>query len=115
MGWRLFGSSSKAVKQRAPQAVQVFDRFHVQKLANEALDEVRRGEVRQVAGTKAAAAVKKSRWALLKSPWNLDLRQGEKLREVQRLNRRLYRAYLLKESLARGMVVSVLRSAALSG
>jgi transposase len=95
---------SKAVKQRAPQAVQVFDRFHARKLANEALDEVRRGEVRQVAGTEAAAAVKKSRWALLKNPWNLDLRQGEKPREVQRLNRRLYRAYLLKESLARGMV-----------
>jgi transposase len=93
----------KAVKQRAPQACQVFDRFHVRKLANEAVDEVRRSEVRQVAGTEAAAAVKKSRWALLKNPWNLDLRQGEKPREVQRFNQRLYRAYLLKESLARGM------------
>jgi transposase len=99
----LSAAFSKAVQQRAPQAVQVFDRFHVQKLANEALDEVRRGEVRQAAGTQGAAAVKKSRWALLKSPWNLDLRQGQKLREVQRLNRRLYRAYLLKESLAQGM------------
>jgi transposase len=99
----LSAAFSKVVKQRAPQAVQVFDRFHVQKLANEALDEVRRDEVRQVAGTEAAAGVKKSRWALLKNPWNLTLRQGEKLREVQRLNRRLYRAYLLKESLARGM------------
>jgi transposase len=93
----------KTVKQRAPQAIQVFDRFHVQKLANEALDEVRRGEVRQQVGSAAAKAVKQSRWALLKNPWNLNLRQGEKLREVQRLNQRLYRAYLLKESLARGM------------
>jgi transposase len=91
------------VKQRASQAVQVFDRFHVQKLANEALDEVRRSEVWDVADTQAAAAVKKSRWALLKNPWNLSLCQGEKLREVQRLNQRLYRAYLLKESLAKGM------------
>jgi len=99
----LSAAFSKVVKQRAPQAVQVFDRFHVQKLANEALDEVRRQEVRDVAGTESAAAVKKSRWALLKNPWNLSLRQGEKLREVQRLNRRLYRAYLLKESLAKGM------------
>ena len=47
-------------------------------------------------GTQAAAAVKKSRWALLKNPWNLTPRQGEKPREVQRLNRRLYDAYLLK-------------------
>jgi len=99
----LSAAFSKVVKQRAPQAVQVFDRFHVQKLANEAVDEVRRGEVRQVAGTEAAAGVKQSRWALLKNPWNLTLRQEQKLGEVQRLNRRLYRAYLLKESLARGM------------
>jgi transposase len=99
----LSAAFSKVVKQRAPKAVQVFDRFHVQKLANEALDEVRRQEVRDVSGTQSAAAVKKSRWALLKNPWNLSLRQGEKLREVQRLNRRLYRAYLLKESLAKGM------------
>jgi transposase len=75
----------------------------VQKLANEALDEVRRQEMREVAGTPAAAAVKKSRWALLKNPWNLTLLQGEKLREVQWLNRWLYRSYLLKESLAKGM------------
>jgi transposase len=99
----LSAAFSKMVKQRALQAVQVFDRFHVQKLANKALDEVRRQEVRDVSGTQSAAAVKKSRWALLKNPWNLSLRQGEKLREVQRLNRRLYRAYLLKESLVRGM------------
>ncbi|WNG56550.1 ISL3 family transposase [Archangium gephyra] len=99
----LSAAFSKVVKQRAPQTLQVFDRFHVQKLANEALDEVRRQEVRDVAGTERAAAVKKSRWALLKNPSNLSLRQGEKLREVQRLNRRLYRAYLLKESLARDM------------
>jgi transposase len=70
----LSAAFSKVVKQRAPQAVQVFDRFHVQKLANEALDEVRRQEVRDVSGTQSAAAVKKSRWALLKNPWNLTLR-----------------------------------------
>jgi transposase len=99
----LSAAFAKVVKQRAPQAVQVFDRFHVQKLANEALDEVRRDEVRQGVGTEAAAGVKKSRWALLKNPWSLTLRQEQKLAEVQRLNRRLYRAYLLKESLARGM------------
>ncbi|MCQ6473561.1 transposase, partial [Vibrio parahaemolyticus] len=39
-------------------------------------------------------------FALLANPWNLSRRQGEKLREVERTNRRLYRAYLLKETLA---------------
>jgi transposase len=36
-------------------------------------------------------------------PWNLTQRQGEKLSEVARTNKRLYRAYLLKESLALGL------------
>ncbi len=92
-----------AVNTHAPQARKVFDRFHVQKLASEAVDEVRRAEVRAVAGTDAATALKHSRWALLKNPWNLRQRQGEKLAEVQRTNKRLYRAYLLKESLAQGL------------
>jgi transposase len=48
-------------------------------------------------------ALKQSRWALLKNPWNLTVRQGKKLSELKKTNQRLYRAYLLKESLARGM------------
>jgi transposase len=40
---------------------------------------------------------------LLKNPWNLTQRQGEKLSEVARTHKRLYRAYLLKESLAKGL------------
>lgn len=93
----------KVVDKRAPQAEKVFDRFHLQKLANEALDEVRREEARRVTGTEDASAIKRSRWSLLKNPWNLTVPQGDKLREVQRTNKRLYRAYLLKESLAKGM------------
>jgi transposase len=89
-----------AVRDRAPQATLTFDRFHVQKLANEALDEVRRAEVREATG-EATSFIKKSRWALLKNPWNLTRKQGQKLREIQQNNRRLYRAYLLKESLAK--------------
>ena len=92
-----------AVSAHAPQAQKVFDRFHVQRLASDAVDEVRRAEVRQAADTDAAKALKHTRWALLKNPWNLRQREGEKLAEVQRINRRLYRAYLLKESLAQGL------------
>jgi transposase len=89
-----------AVRECAPQATLNFDRFHVQKLANEALDEVRRAEVREADG-EAASFIKKSRWALLKNPWNLTRKQGQKLREIQQNNQRLYRGYLLKESLAK--------------
>jgi transposase len=92
-----------SVNAHAPQAQKVYDRFHVQQLANTAVDEVRRAQVRAVAGTQAAHFLKHSRWSLLKNPWNLTLRQGEKLREVQSLNGPLFRAWLMKESLARGL------------
>jgi transposase len=82
---------------------KTFDRFHVQKLANEALDTVRRQEVLRLAGSQEGRALKQSRWALLKNPWNLTVRQGEKLSELKKTNQRLYRAWLLKENLARGM------------
>ncbi len=93
----------QAVTRHAPQAQKVFDRFHVQKLASEAVDEVRRAEVHQAPDKEAARALKHTRWALLKNPWNLRQSESQKLSEVQRTNTRLYRAYLLKESLAQGL------------
>lgn len=99
----LSAAFGKAVSERAPHVRKVFDRFHVQKLANEALDTVRRQEVRERAGSPEGKALKQSRWALLKNPWKLTVRQGEKLSELKKTNQTLYRAYLLKESLARGM------------
>jgi len=47
-----------------------------------------------------AAAIKKSRYALLKSPWNLSAKEWDKLAAIQKHNAPLYRAYLLKVSLA---------------
>ena len=91
----------KAVREKAPNAQIVFDRFHVQKLANTAVDEVRSATMRELAGTEGAKFIKSSRWALRKNPWNLTRGQRAKLSEVQRENKRLYRAYLLKEGLAR--------------
>jgi transposase len=88
-----------AVKEAAPHAKLVFDRFHVQRLAHDALDQVRRGEVRE-ATPESRTALKKSRFALQKNPWNLTDIERTKLTEVQRTNRPLYRAYLLKETLA---------------
>jgi transposase len=94
------GAFIDAVQRGAPQAQIIFDRFHVQRLAQDAVDQVRREQVRALAGTDDAAALKRTRWALLKNPWNLTAVEGDKLVEVQRTNRPLYRAYLLKETLA---------------
>jgi transposase len=96
----LHAGYDKVVRERAPNAKLVYDRFHVQRLAHNALDEVRRAEVRERKGEDDADVLKKTRWALQKNPWNLNLDEHEKLANVQRANQRLYRAYLLKESLA---------------
>jgi transposase len=83
------------------QAEVVFDLFHVQRLASDAVDEVRRSIVRELAiDPERARAVKSTRYILLKNPWNLSRTQRSKLAEIQATNRRLYRAYLLKETLA---------------
>jgi transposase len=89
----------KAVTAASPQARVIFDRFHVQRLAHDALDEVRREEVRE-AHSDDRQALKKSRFALHKNPWNLSALEVAKVAEVQKANQSLYRAYLLKESLA---------------
>lgn len=92
----------KAVREGLPEAEIVYDRFHVQRLASDALDEVRRSLVRELTDNPdEARAVKRTRFVLLKNPWNLSRSQRRKLSEVQRTNQRLYRAYLLKETLAK--------------
>jgi transposase len=94
----------KAVRERLPQAEIVFDRFHVQRLASDAVDEVRRSLVRELAtDPEQARAVKGTRFVVLKNPWNLSRRQRSKLAEIQETNQRLYRAYLLKETLAKAL------------
>jgi len=97
----------KAIRDRAPHAQIVFDRFHVQQLASGAVDEVRRGLMRELEDRDAKRAIKRTRFALLKNPWDLSRAERGKLAEVQRHNQPLYRAYLLKESLAE--VLSSLR------
>jgi transposase len=89
-----------SVTTHAPQAELVFDRFHIQRLASAAVDAVRREEVRGAENAAAAKSLKGTRWPLLKSPWNLSTTESAKLGDLQRANRRIYRAYLLKEKLA---------------
>jgi transposase len=88
------------VTQRAPDALRIFDRFHVQRLAGDAVDEVRRAQMRMLAGTFEGKAIKNSRFALLKNPWNLTLRDHERLAMIKSHNAPLFRAYMLKEALA---------------
>jgi transposase len=90
------------VGERCPAAALCLDPFHVVQLATDALDEIRRevwNEARRSGQTALAKELKHARFALWKNPENLTDRQQAKLSDIERTNRRLYRAYLLKEQL----------------
>ncbi len=95
----LAASYRKAVRARVPQARVVYDRFHVERLAADAVDAVRRAEQHRL-GATAAKAIKGTRYALLKHPARLKPSQAHRLAILRRENRALDRAYELKEYLA---------------
>jgi len=94
------GGYIKALEEHAPHVQIVFDRFHVQRLASDAVDEVRRELWRALRGTEDEHAIKRTRFVLLKRHDNLDHDERTRLKTVAKRNKRLYRAYLLKEALA---------------
>lgn len=90
------------VRERCPNATICLDPFHVVQWATRALDDVRRSvwnELRRRGEKKRAEVLKRSRWALWKNPEDLTAPQRCKLAEIEQDNRKLYRAYLLKEHL----------------
>jgi transposase len=95
------GSYEKAIRAAAPHALIAFDPFHVCQLASRAVDDVRRAEWNEhgKSSTRGGRWVKSVRWSLLKAPERQTERQLAALAEVQHANRRLYRAFLLKEQL----------------
>jgi transposase len=94
----LAASWQKALRARVPHARVVFDRFHVERLAADALDEVRRAEQHRLG--KQAKQLKGMRYPLLKHPARLKPGEERRLAALRRQNRALGRAYELKECLA---------------
>lgn len=82
------------VRERAPQAVLCLDPFHVVLWAMKALDKVR---TRTLAGS--GSRDRHTMWAVRKNPGDLTCEQRTSLASIERTNRTLYRAYLLKEQL----------------
>jgi len=89
---------AKAVKNNAPNAEVVYDRFHVIQLLNQALDELRRAEMRAAPNEAYKKGLKGSRFAMLKNSWNCTPKDADKLSTVQHSNQRLFRGYLLRET-----------------
>ena len=90
-----------AVSTHLPKAQIVFDHFHVIKLFNEKLSQLRRDLHREATDVMHKEVLKGTRWLLLKNPENLDEKRDEKsrLEEALALNQSLAAAYYLKEDL----------------
>jgi transposase len=82
----------KGVTEHLPNAQITFDKFHIVKGLNEAVDEVRRQE------QKECPELKNTRYIFLKNPENLTSNQSKRLEEIKLkdLNLKTMRAYQLR-------------------
>ena len=95
--WEPFRQS---LEQWVPNCRIVYDKFHIMQHAGAAIDEVRRAEFFRKGGA-ARAVVKGKRWLLLSRWVHLNTHKKRQLNQLFALNRRVMKAYLLKESLDR--------------
>jgi transposase len=87
-----------AVLEHLPKAALVFDKFHILKLMNDRLDDLRREMVREAEGP-LKLKIKGTRFLLLRNPKNLVGEQMPKLQEALRLNQPLLLGWYLREEL----------------
>lgn len=90
-----------AVCENLPDATVVFDWFHIVKLLNDKLSELRRQLFREATDQLHKDVLKGTRWLLLKRPEHLDETHNEpnRLQDALDLNQSLATAYYLKEDL----------------
>jgi transposase len=92
--WKAFRNSTV---KNAPQAGILFDKFHVMRHLNEALDKVRKREYARLTG-RSREYIKGQKYMLLSRWEHLNSDGRESLKKLLKANRRLHTAYLLKES-----------------
>jgi transposase len=92
--WKAFHNSTQ---RHAPQAAILFDKFHVMRHLNEALDKVRKSEYRRLSD-KDRRFIKGQKYTLLSRRENLTTEGRFALKTLLQINKRLNVAYLLKES-----------------
>jgi len=86
-----------AVRENAPKARIVYDKFHVMRHLANALDTVRKQEYRR-ASEKDRRFIRGQKYTLLAAREHLDLEKRRSLKLLLSANRRLHRAYLLRET-----------------
>ena len=92
--WKPFRNSTQT---HAPDAAILFDKFHVLRHLNEALDKVRKSEYARLSG-KDRRFIKGQKYTLLSRKKNLSTEGRKALKILFKANKRLNTAYLLKES-----------------
>ena len=88
----------KVIKKKAPQALNILDRFHIVGKINDAVDDVRKAEVRSMKEDGYEPLLKNSKYCFLKNEENLTEKQKNKLTELMKYDLKSVRAHLLKES-----------------
>ena len=91
----------KVITKKAPQILNVLDRFHIMRKFNEAIVEIRCGEAKQFKANGQENVLERKRWLLLKRPENISKKQTAELGELLKLNLTLIKTYLLHEDLQR--------------
>lgn len=86
-----------AVRENAPKARIVYDKFHVIRHLGDALDTVRKQEYRK-ASEEDRRFIKGQKYTLLAAREHLGLERRRSLKLLLSVNRRIHRAYLLRET-----------------
>lgn len=88
----------KVIKKKAPQALNILDRFHIVAKLNDAVDTVRKAEVKSLAKDGYEPILKESKYCFLKREENLTEKQKTKLNDLLQYDLKTVKAHLLKES-----------------
>lgn len=88
-----------SLRKNCPSAEIIFDKFHVVKKVNEALDSVRKAEFAR-ADPIERKLMKKKRFLILARNKHLEEKNKESLNQLLDQNKTLYASYLLKEQLS---------------
>jgi transposase len=88
----------KVIKRKAPQALNILDRFHIMKKFNEAIDKTRRKEALELKIDGYEQILKNSRWCLLKNRNKQSEAQLAKLKELLKYNLKSVKCMLLREA-----------------
>jgi transposase len=94
--WKAFRTSTLK-EGNAPQAAILYDKFHVLSHLSDALDKVRKSEYARLSG-KDRRFIKGQKYTLLAHWENLTAQGRKALKLLFKANKRLNKAYLLKES-----------------